>query len=377
MEGVKGEPGTMKICGIDLAPLPRNLQFLICAGGVFAVYQLHALAQEFLFRSEQWTYSWFVTFFAFAVGFCISSFERMRAGDSVKSFTAPVLWFVVIGALLLTSMGFSNLALTYVNLPTQVVFKSAKVIPVMIAGYFVLGKTYSWLEYVSAILFFCGLSMFTLGDVTVTPNFNWLGVLSLLFALCADAFIGNAQEKLLRLHRVPLTELVQGSYLFGMLLCLGLCVVNGELLGALRACSANPQIWGLLTLAALAGYLGTYFVLMLVNGFGAVTAVVVTSCRKLITIMLSFVLFPKPFTWLYLWGTLVLFAGVLVNTYAKNHGHHGHAGAGAGAGHAHGRGSGGPHGTPPAEAHRPRAALGMRSPKRDPHAGTDPSDERV
>ncbi len=42
--------------------------------------------------------------------------------------------------------------------------------------------------------------------------------------------------------------------------------------------------------------MGLNVVLTLVKHFGALIAVTVTTCRKAVTIMLSFVLFAKPFT---------------------------------------------------------------------------------
>lgn len=44
------------------------------------------------------------------------------------------------------------------------------------------------------------------------------------------------------------------------------------------------------------GYLGINVVLHLVNHFSALIAVTVTTCRKAVTIVLSFVFFTKPFT---------------------------------------------------------------------------------
>lgn len=65
-------------------------------------------------------------------------------------------------------MSLSNLALSYLNYPTQLIFKSCKLIPVMIGSIIILGKRYGFLDYVAAIVMCIGLTMFTLGkDLTL------------------------------------------------------------------------------------------------------------------------------------------------------------------------------------------------------------------
>ncbi len=48
-------------------------------------------------------------------------------------------------------------ALKFVTFPTQSVFKSCKMIPVMIMGKIIDQKTYSWMEYVQAIVISAGV----------------------------------------------------------------------------------------------------------------------------------------------------------------------------------------------------------------------------
>mmetsp|Transcript_38341 Transcript_38341/g.62111 ORF Transcript_38341/g.62111 Transcript_38341/m.62111 type:complete len:409 (-) Transcript_38341:26-1252(-) len=306
-----------KLFGIEIGGLSTRLQFIICTLAVFIVYQGYAYLQEYIVKERSFAQSWFCTLTIFGEGFVLSTIERAREGD-FKSAKAPWYWYFAIGALHLSTIGFSNLSLNYVNYPTQVMFKSSKVIPVMLVGIVILGKRYHPFEYLAAFCFMLGLAMFTLAGVQTTPNFNVLGVICLGLALSADAFIGNAQEKLLKRFAVANTELVQWSYACALLLCMSICIVNGELVLGIQRCMAESDLFLGLLVFAFCGYIGVNVVLVLVNQFGAVTSVVVTSCRKLLTIFLSFILFPKPFTSLYAWATLSLFAGMLLQAYAKN-----------------------------------------------------------
>ncbi len=53
-----------------------------------------------------------------------------------------------------------------------------------------------------------GLIFFTLADVQVQPNFHLFGVVLISGALCADAVIGNMQEKQMKLHKASNIEVV-------------------------------------------------------------------------------------------------------------------------------------------------------------------------
>ena len=55
----------------------------------------------------------------------------------------------------------------------------------------------------------------------------------------------------------------------------------------------------------------------LVKRFGGVTAVVLTTARKAMTILLSFLLFPKGFSWLYVYGSSLVLGAVLVASIRK------------------------------------------------------------
>lgn len=69
---------------------------------------------------------------------------------------------------------------------------------------------------------------------------------------------------------------------------------------------------------SLTGYFGISFVLALIKLYGALVAVTVTTGRKAMTIVLSFLFFSKPFTFQYLWGGLLVVFGIFLNVYSKN-----------------------------------------------------------
>ncbi|EPY83811.1 hypothetical protein CB1_000526021 [Camelus ferus] len=105
------------------------------------------------------------------------------------------------------------------------------------------GKRYNVVDVSAALCMSLGLIWFTLADSTVAPNFNLTGVMLISLALCADAVIGNVQEKAMKLHNASNSEM-------------------------------NPvRTYGYAFLFSLTGYFGISFVLALIKIFGALLAV--------------------------------------------------------------------------------------------------------
>ncbi|XP_027644860.1 adenosine 3'-phospho 5'-phosphosulfate transporter 2 isoform X1 [Falco biarmicus] len=308
------------VLGMNLSKFNKPTQFFICVSGVFMFYLIYGYLQnranctshhlkpsvtEHLFLKPHGTSS------------PRGSSSMLCIVESVKRI--PGKTYMIIAFLTVGTMGLSNTSLGYLNYPTQVIFKCCKLIPVMIGGVFIQGKRYNIADVSAALCMSLGLIWFTLADSTVAPNFNLTGVVLISLALCADAVIGNVQEKAMKLHNGSNSEMVLYSYSIGFVYILfGLTCTSG-LSPAVTFCSKHPvQTYGYAFLFSLTGYFGISFVLALIKIFGALLAVTVTTGRKAMTIVLSFLFFAKPFTLQYVWSGLLVVLGIFLNVYSKN-----------------------------------------------------------
>uniref|UniRef100_A0A8D1RTQ5 Adenosine 3'-phospho 5'-phosphosulfate transporter 2 n=1 Tax=Sus scrofa TaxID=9823 RepID=A0A8D1RTQ5_PIG len=284
------------VLGINLSRFNKLTQFFICVAGVFVFYLIYGYLQELIFSMEGFKpYGWYLTLVQFAFYSIFGLIELQLIQD--KRRRIPGKTYMIIAFLTVGTMGLSNTSLGYLNYPTQVIFKCCKLIPVMLGGVFIQGKRYNVADVSAALCMSLGLIWFTLADSTVAPNFNLTGVILISLALCADAVIGNVQEKAMKLHNASNSEMVLYSYSIGFVyILLGLTCTSG--LGpAVTFCSKNPvRTYGYAFLFSLTGYFGISFVLALIKIFGALLAVTVTTGRKAMTIVLSFIFFAKPFT---------------------------------------------------------------------------------
>lgn len=109
---------------------------------------------------------------------------------------------------------------------------------------------------------------------------------------------------------------------YSNILTLGLMSVStllsGDLLGALAYAQADHKAAVLLLVYTLLAYVAISLHMALVKSFGSVAAVLVGNSRKTMTICLSFLLFPKPFSNLYVVGGMLVLAGLTVSVYVKN-----------------------------------------------------------
>jgi adenosine 3'-phospho 5'-phosphosulfate transporter B3 len=87
-------------------------------------------------------------------------------------------------------------------------------IPVLIGGILIQGKKFNIYDISASIMMSIGLIFFTLADVKVQPNFQFLGVMLIVGALCADAAIGNVQEKEMKLYKASNVEVVSNYCFF-------------------------------------------------------------------------------------------------------------------------------------------------------------------
>uniref|UniRef100_A0AAY4BE94 Adenosine 3'-phospho 5'-phosphosulfate transporter 2 n=1 Tax=Denticeps clupeoides TaxID=299321 RepID=A0AAY4BE94_9TELE len=308
----------LRVLGINLHSFSPPTQFFICVAGVFVFYLIYGYLQELIFSVEGFKpFGWYLTLVQFGFYSVFGLVELQLTQD--KRRRIPFKTYMIIAFLTVGTMGLSNTTLGYLNYPTQVIFKCCKLIPVMIGGVFIQGKRYNMADVSAAFCMSLGLIWFTLTDSKVAPSFNVTGVILISMALCADAAIGNVQEKAMKLHSGSNSEMVLYSYSIGFAYILFGLIGMGGLGSAVAFCSQHPvKTYGYAFFFSLTGYFGISFVLALIKLFGALVAVTVTTGRKAMTIVLSFIFFSKPFTFQYVWGGLLVVFGIFLNVYSKN-----------------------------------------------------------
>jgi adenosine 3'-phospho 5'-phosphosulfate transporter B3 len=261
-------------------------------------------------------YGWYLTFFELV---CFSAFAVMDRAfishEPLLSHTAGLGRHGVVAAAMTASRGLTNVSLQFLNYPTQIIFKSMKLITVMVGSLFILNASFTVFEYLSAVCLVVAACMFSLGDSDTNIEFPVKGIVIVCLSLVGDAIHSTTQDALLREHRASTSEMMLFTNAFAAAACLLYISINGELSAAIAYCQLYPQAYALFVLRSAVIYLGVLCFALMIKSSGVVVATGVTTVRKIISILLSFLFFPKPWSSKYMWGGALFAASLMLSLY--------------------------------------------------------------
>ena len=272
------------------------------------------------------------------------------------------LAFGVVGA-----TGLATYSLKYVSFPTKVVFKSTKLIPTMLVATIVNPKTSKFgpLDYISALLLCFGAAGYSYGSGAGDKGDNetsYVGIAILCVSLCCDAVVPNMQQKLMEppspadggYSALPTTangewnseanrsrppkslcarfaggsanggglgltaaELMVNLNAVVVIGLLSFMLLSGSLFEVVKTSIANPLLFGYLTLIGVGLSVAVLAYTQLIKSASSVVAVAVGTVRKVATVVLSYLIFPKPLLPIHVWSGMLVLAGVLLHSYSK------------------------------------------------------------
>jgi adenosine 3'-phospho 5'-phosphosulfate transporter B3 len=156
-----------------------------------------------------------------------------------------------------------------------------------------------------------------LADYSLDPlKFDVTGLALVSGSVVADAILPNAQERLFRQGSSRL-EVTVFSNLFTFLAMGFITLSNGTLFKFAKVMAQDHTIALYFGLYTVLSYISISCYMTLVKRFGGVTAVLLTTARKAMTLVLSFLLFPKGFSWLYVHGSLLVLGACMVASIFK------------------------------------------------------------
>ena len=157
-------------------------------------------------------------------------------------------WYLALSLLIAAANGSATAALNYVNMQTKVLFKSAKIVTVMLLGRLCFGKVYAAVEYGYMLNVVLGLIAFLLASKGGGLNSSLPGVTLLSLAVLADSLVPNVQQRLLTTLQRPKHELVFHTNWVSALLTAVYIAVTGEGVAALLFLRRRPHLAWLLLL---------------------------------------------------------------------------------------------------------------------------------
>jgi len=255
---------------------------------------------------------------------------------SIKEVTPYAgLSILVFGATFLATQ-----SLSYVSFPTKVVFKSAKLIPTMIVSAIIhRGKSnqkYGMMDYIAALFLCAGAAGYGYksgsGDIDLDRT-SWYGISLLTVSIICDAFLPNLQQKLMmpsvtdsngnndnlqQQTGISAATVMVNTNAVGFGALLIYMIISGSLMISIATALADPYLILYLVCVGLGLSTAVLAYTKLIKAEGSVVAVAVSTFRKVVTVMLSYVIFPKPFTNIHIFSGLLVLIGVGLSIFAQS-----------------------------------------------------------
>ena len=261
----------------------------------------------------------------FQMSFCVLFPLALSKGQGLENFPTTkqaLLPYIRLSLLVFGATGLSTQAVRYVTYPTKVVFKSAKLIPTMAVATLWQGQRYSRLEYLAAVFLCAGAAGYSYGSGNSrADNDNssaeaaWGIALLIASALC-DAVVPNYQKLLLN-HGVPAEQLMINTNAVGTLAVFAYMLVTGQLFAIIQTCHEHPRLLFYLTCVGIGLSTAVWAYTKLIQATSSVVAVAVSTLRKVATIFLSYIIFPKPLLQIHIFSGCLVLTGMILSSVAK------------------------------------------------------------
>lgn len=234
----------------------------------------------------------------------------------------PVLDYITAGASYISAMLCSTEALKYVSLPMQALGKSCKMVPVMLFGFLIRGKRYSFRETLAVLLITAGISVFQQKQakhpaVEEDSHANTYGLVLLFLSLVLDGVTGACQDRMRERYRPSTHQMMFHMNLWASVLLTVLVATTGQLSEGLSFCHDHPSVVYFIGLAALSMAAGQNFIFFTLAHFDALTLATITTTRKFFTIIVSTIYYQHHFKTRQQVGVGLVFLGLLLELINK------------------------------------------------------------
>lgn len=322
-------------------------KLLICAVGIYASFLTWALVQEPLntrvwpVSNEQFQYPNIIAIcqasIAMIVGYIYLSIRKTDYSviDLIKDNYKSLL---MISFTQSTSTPLATYSLKQVDYLTYMLAKSCKMIPVLLVHLLLYRTPIERQKKIVAVLVSLGVTIFTIGGSnkknksTGENNSSYYGFILLAASLFMDGLTNATQDKMLKTVNSEKetknekegkssnksSKKITGPHLmFSLNLCIILWNVvyllfidRKQIDNATYILKLDPEIFYYLAIYAVCGAIGQCFIFYTLESFGSLQLIMITVTRKMISMLLSIIIFGKSVNLVQWSGIIIVFSGI-------------------------------------------------------------------
>nr|CAG4641663.1 EOG090X05CU [Eurycercus lamellatus] len=306
--------------------LYQNAQVLFyCCAGLQISYLTWGVLQEKIMtreyidngRAEKFTDSQFLVFVNRILAFAFSGIYLMLTQQRVHR--TPLYKYSYCSVSNTLSSWCQYEALKFVSFPTQVLAKSAKVLPVMLMGKLVSRTQYKNYEYATAVLISVGMTAFLLGSSDGNKKGSSVTTVSGAVLLCGylifDSFTANWQSALFKEHRPSSVQMMCGVNLMSCLFTSASLIQQGGFFYSLTFATRHPSFIMDCLLTAICSASGQLFIFATIAKFGPVIFTIIMTVRQGLSILLSCLVYQHHISEMGIFGVVTVFASIFLRIY--------------------------------------------------------------
>lgn len=212
----------------------------------------------------------------------------------------------------------SVISLRYVIYPVQVLFKSCKPVPVLVLNT-LQGRTYPVKKYVNVVIITTGVALF-MGGGNSTSNSSGgdgatlFGATMLMISLIFDGITGSNEDKLMAVNNVEPFDLMYNIQFGKAVISFVVLLITNQLGDFIHTVGEGGLS---LVILGFAGAFGQVFVFITISKFGALNCALIGLVRKMLSLVLSFVLYGHVLNTIQSIGLLLAIIAMVANFYDK------------------------------------------------------------
>mgnify|MGYP003365006238 FL=1 len=322
----------------------HTFKLLVCAAGIYASFLTWALVQEPLNTrvwpnsNEQFQFPNLIAVaqasIAMVVGYLYLRVTKAQyhPWDLIKDHFKEL---TMISFTMSTSTPLATYSLGQVDYLTYMLAKSCKMIPVLLVHLLLYRTPIENQKMVVAVLVSLGVTIFSIGGSSGKAgskgkDTSYTGFALLAASLFMDGLTNASQDRMLKAANTKKSDKkndakdkqkdkkITGPHLMfslNMFIVLWnavyLSVIDrSQLHDAVRILNADPEIVYYLVAYAVCGAIGQCFIFYTLENFGSLQLIMITVTRKMISMLLSIVIFGKSVNNTQWAGIFIVFAGI-------------------------------------------------------------------
>jgi len=311
-------------------PLSSAVKVIGCVVGVVGSLLVYGILQERIMtrpygegdNEERFTYSVFLVLNNRCVSMMVAVLILSVTQGNVQP-VAPIYKYAAVSCSNVVATTCQYEALKYVSFPVQTLGKCAKMIPVMIWGFFINGKRYQTADYLIAAGVTAGCTVFALyGEVTSkaakkAADTTSYGIGLMLGYLGFDGFTSTFQDKLFKGYQMETYNQMLWVNFCSAAISSFWLLTDSSFFKALAFIKMHPECMYDVAILSCASTAGQLCILYTIREFGALLFATIMTTRQFLSILLSCIIFMHPLTGMQWVGTAMVFGALYYQAFLK------------------------------------------------------------